>query len=224
MEKVLADRIYDLFLDSGYDIKNDCHALTRALKDMVDSGLISDSNLGSKRKAIEDHIKGKVNSLKWDWIDTYCRFFNCSADYLMGYIEQPTHEITDINKQSGLSRKAIRKLLLNKEVALVTNSLLESKNGMEYFVDAIKFTRHHKHMSNYISSHISVEDIPGTTQTDLDIFKSNLDAGNQDQKEAFAIVCFDNLLRDKEIQEYFFNQDSEKVFNQISKDIKKKSK
>lgn len=40
------------------------------------------------------------------WIDLYCDFFDCSADYLMGYIDYPTHSTTNICQDTGLSAPA----------------------------------------------------------------------------------------------------------------------
>lgn len=40
------------------------------------------------------------------WLDIYCRYFKCSANYLMGYIGQPTQKTTDICKETGLSQSA----------------------------------------------------------------------------------------------------------------------
>lgn len=37
----------------------------------------------------------------------YCNYFECSADYLLGYIDMPTHDNTDIYSVTGLSENAI---------------------------------------------------------------------------------------------------------------------
>ena len=44
------------------------------------------------------------------WLKAYCDYFKCSADYLLGYIDLPTHHETDIAKTIGLSPTAIRTL------------------------------------------------------------------------------------------------------------------
>lgn len=49
------------------------------------------------------------------WIDLYCDFFDCSADYLMGYIDEPTPETTDICGQTGLSETSVNKLIRKKK-------------------------------------------------------------------------------------------------------------
>lgn len=41
----------------------------------------------------------------------YCKIFHCSADYLLGLIELPTHAETDINAKTGLSAEAIKQLI-----------------------------------------------------------------------------------------------------------------
>lgn len=42
------------------------------------------------------------------WIIRYCKYFHCSADYLLGYIDMPTHKNTDISAYTGLSNDAIQ--------------------------------------------------------------------------------------------------------------------
>lgn len=53
------------------------------------------------------------------YILAYCKFFHCSADYLLGLIEMPTHAETDIHAETGLSTEAIDRLIeWNKKTKL----------------------------------------------------------------------------------------------------------
>ena len=62
-------------------------------------------------RTIDIHLKAKsAESIKGEWIKRYCDYFKCSADYLFGFISLPTHEETDIEKEIGLSRNAIKQL------------------------------------------------------------------------------------------------------------------
>jgi hypothetical protein len=45
------------------------------------------------------------------WILRYQQYFNCSADYLLGIIDAPTHEIKAIKEITGFDEYAIKKLL-----------------------------------------------------------------------------------------------------------------
>lgn len=55
------------------------------------------------------------------WIKRYCDFFDCSSDFLLGYIDEPTHEKNDIYKSTGLSSQAIdclKSLMISDENAV----------------------------------------------------------------------------------------------------------
>jgi len=105
--KKLSGRLLRLLKDNGYDVENDCHAIPRLVIDMEKSGLI----LNNGYTMIHRHVYDDVRDIDITWLKNYCSFFGCSADYILGYIDKPTHEITDINKKSGLSSAAIRELL-----------------------------------------------------------------------------------------------------------------
>lgn len=49
------------------------------------------------------------------YLYAYCLCFGCSADYLLGFIDLPTHVDTDIYKETGLSKDAIEMLRFWKE-------------------------------------------------------------------------------------------------------------
>lgn len=58
------------------------------------------------------------------YILAYCKFFHCSADYLLGLIEMPTHTETDIHAVTGLSTDAIKLLIdWNKKSKLPNTSI-----------------------------------------------------------------------------------------------------
>lgn len=68
----------------------------------------------TKERTIKNHLKlgnltnlNSSESLTTLYIAEYCNFFHCSADYLLGYIDYPTHSDTDIGKETGLSLSAI---------------------------------------------------------------------------------------------------------------------
>ncbi len=69
-------------------------------------------NRDSARKRIEEHRKAdSASNVSGYWLKTYCDYFHCSADYLFGYIEMPTHAETDIHAKTGLSSEAIEQLI-----------------------------------------------------------------------------------------------------------------
>ena len=56
-------------------------------------------------RSVDNHLNGKMPET--EWIKRYCNFFDCSADYLLGFILLPNHSATDISDYTGLSETAI---------------------------------------------------------------------------------------------------------------------
>lgn len=55
------------------------------------------------------------------YMSAYCKFFHCSADYLLGMIEMPTYTKTDIHAETGLSAEAIEQLIEWNEKAKLSD-------------------------------------------------------------------------------------------------------
>ena len=60
----------------------------------------------SIRKRIASHLNANCNP-KMEFIKEYCDFFECDADYLLGYIDFPTRKAQDVYKITGLNEKAV---------------------------------------------------------------------------------------------------------------------
>lgn len=109
-------RLEFLMKEKGIDITKK-GADTKLAKDMLKTGCLSfyvnvPSNAqGNARVRIGVHRKtSSAENIEGRWLKAYCDYFKCSADYLFGYISSPTHEETDIKKETGLSEKAIKQL------------------------------------------------------------------------------------------------------------------
>lgn len=88
------------------------------------------NNLDSLSKMIIRDLY-KPSSIPQYRLKMYCDYFECSADYLFGYIPLPTHENTDIESYTGLSDDAINALHLMEtgaDNALWYNTELETLN------------------------------------------------------------------------------------------------
>lgn len=80
-------------------------------KDMLSKGLIEpdegqteENCISYSAKSIRNHLKCQsCDSVSAKWISVYMRYFNCSADFLLGRITAPTHRTTDICNNTGLS-------------------------------------------------------------------------------------------------------------------------
>lgn len=119
-----------IFLCSQKGIKyKSIENLPRVLAmEFVNSGIVS-LTAGAKetKEGLIENTRQKISRdikngspLKVEFLDWYCRFFNCSADYLMGYLDTPTHEEKGIQELTGLNGSASRSLL-KKDYAVITS-------------------------------------------------------------------------------------------------------
>ena len=101
-------------------------------------------NIYTKRKNTADTLRKHLDlespsNLSGNWITVYCHFFGCSAEYLLGLIDEPIHEYKDIYTETGLSFGVVQTL---KSIQLhdtnngqepdympILNRFLESRNG-----------------------------------------------------------------------------------------------
>ncbi len=101
------------------DRKNLPRALAVA---MVDSGIVPCvADRGYEIENTRQKIRGdleKDSARTVDHLDLYCRYFGCSADFLMGYIDTPTHEEKVLKDLTALSDASCR-ALLKKEGAII---------------------------------------------------------------------------------------------------------
>ena len=73
-------------------------------------------------------------------IKSYCDYFNCSADYLLGIIKRPTHKKHTIGELTGLSDKAIENLQRLKKYKKgidVLNFIMDYYSSFATFLDNI---------------------------------------------------------------------------------------
>lgn len=120
--KKLSGRLLKLFKDHGYDVEKDCHAISKLTSDMELSGLVLPKG---GYDAIHRHVFNDVNDVDITWLHFYCKFFECSADYIIGDIDQPTHETTDVYSKTGLSFSAAKKLLeADKDTQILFDRLI----------------------------------------------------------------------------------------------------
>ena len=213
--KNLDDRIYDLFLDKGYDVKNNRNDTTRALNDMIAAGLFSDDisekTFASYRKSIKDHVNGKVNSISYEWINIYCSFFGCSADYILGFINEFTHddEILKNHADNTLTSEAVRTLNKNQEYQIITNALLETKS-IEYFVEYFNYRFGYDEKIKMLKKSINLE-IDSDEQNnfklfsndDMKVFDDSINSGWEKIKENTSAALMDSLWKNEKLKKHF---------------------
>ena len=123
-----AERLEFLCTQKGIAYK-DRKNLPRALAvAMVDSGIVSCvADRGYEIENTRQKIRGdleKDSARTVDHLDLYCRYFGCSADFLMGYIDTPTHEEKVLKDLTALSDTSCRALLEKEGVIIRALDLL----------------------------------------------------------------------------------------------------
>ena len=123
-----AERLEFLCAQKGIAYK-DRKNLPRALAvAMVDSGIVPCvTDRGYEIENTRQKIRGdleKDSARTVDHLDLYCRFFGCSADFLMGYIDTPTHEEKVLKDLTALSDTSCRALLEKEGVIIRALDLL----------------------------------------------------------------------------------------------------
>ncbi len=108
------------------------------------------------------------------WLNIYCKYFSCSCDFLMGYIERPSHEKIVIPKVTGLSDKAIDTLkALNNEYPTIrdtttlqaVNSLLSSSGNDVLYNMGVYLGLNDDTMQAYIDSNDCFQKVSPSSDT-----------------------------------------------------------
>lgn len=113
-------RLYDLMGERG------CQTPKALAKMLIDAKLVSvktrgedifknkDNAVGSVEKKIRTHLCAEgPTCLQGEFVNAYCKFFACSADYLFLYtdIRTPNVTIKDMCERMGLSEEAVSRLV-----------------------------------------------------------------------------------------------------------------
>lgn len=88
----------------------------------------------------------------------YCIIFKCSADYLLGFIDLPTHADTDVYKKTGLAKDSIDMLSKNKNsyfpfIVTTINFLLENDEHIEDKLKLLRLIQQYILLSQNIKSY-----------------------------------------------------------------------
>lgn len=133
-------RLENLMKDDGITMKQG--AATELSKRLFEKGILEYNspdydNQGKQKNnvahTIREHLKKEsAGNVDGYWLKIYCDYFHCSADYLFGYIELPTHEKTNIKNHTGLSENAIDKLINLYNIANSNEDVFRSYDALEY--------------------------------------------------------------------------------------------
>ena len=132
---IFGERLRYLFSNAGYDVSKKGWRIQVA-KAFFALGIVKyqSENLKGKEnnnlaRQIHSHCSMKDGKVpETVWICRYCQFFCCSADYLLGIIDRPTHEHEDIGSVTGLSDCAIDEIMNMSDIeTMVLDVFLKKK-------------------------------------------------------------------------------------------------
>ena len=109
-------RLIKLFAEKGIDINNPSER-----KAAAEAWGISD-------RTMQSYLEKNNQNPRYDNIKEMCKYFGCSADYLLLNIPCATHQATDAHEYTGLSETALKKLRgLSNEVTIDSNKVPRSE-------------------------------------------------------------------------------------------------
>ena len=77
----------------------------------ADVSEMQNSAIAATEKKIQNHLKSDTaEKLQGEFLIAYCKLFSCSADYLIGNIDETTHSLNYISHETGLTERAIRNI------------------------------------------------------------------------------------------------------------------
>lgn len=138
-ELSFGQRLEHLMKDDGITMGRG--AATELSKRLFEKGILEYNspdydNQGKQKnnvaRTINEHLKKEsAGNVEGYWLKIYCDYFNCSADYLFGYIELPTHEKNNIKNHTGLSDNAIDKLINLYKIANSNENFFRQHDALE---------------------------------------------------------------------------------------------
>lgn len=145
---------------------------------MSEQNLTQDSlakSIGISRQAIAQYLEGTTQP-KADKIYTLAKYFNVSADYLLGLSEISTtnETIQGIHNKTGLSSQSIIKLITEKHlqdfsISNFISSIIENDN-IDKLIEAVKRKNFFSNSDEYVymspcqdSTHYIAEEFPASS-------------------------------------------------------------
>ncbi len=116
----------------GLMVEHNCDTPKALAKKLLEAKLVSvntrgkdvfknrDNAVGSIEKKIRTHLHADdATCLQGEFVNAYCKFFGCSADFLFGYTDIRTSDVNirETCEITGLSEEAVNCLKENKQVA-----------------------------------------------------------------------------------------------------------
>ena len=177
--------------------------------------------IGSIEKKIRTHLHAdNATCLQGEFVNAYCKFFGCSADFLFGYtdIRTPDVQIREICDIIGLSEAAVNCLKDNKQIVNDDNTFSytswwsELLNGDSFYAIPMSWLDYASRIVEIldIDKHIEAAE-KASSEVDLDLItKLHLDDDNQKslrtirrEKEDSTLGAHHKMLS---CIEYFMNQ------------------
>lgn len=179
--------------------------------------------------AISKRIKADLRNadfkkMNGTYMLAYCKFFHCSADYLLGLIEMPTHAETDIHAETGLSADAIKQLIKWNEKTKLPNCN-SYRNSILFISDLLECCGIQAvDLANNVSNYLLYRKISETENLTYKITKGIYDkyeTAKAHTSRSF-MNCLEyiyahskNILTKEELQKIYPRTEEEKLLDEI---------
>lgn len=139
-------------------------------KNVYDADITESKTKCNVAALLRRHLKYSNRSIPdTNWIFNYCEYFDCSADYLLGFQEEPRAEIASASVVTGLDYKSIEMLkkiadsnnpfyalnrmnldMLDKILSSYYDTLMESKSDQKTYHTIFRYMWDYIHSADYI--------------------------------------------------------------------------
>lgn len=188
----------------------------------INGNIRYEKTLGNTAKSINNHLH-YPDSMSQKYIKAYCIIFDCSADYLLGFIDLPTHENQSVYEITGLDNSTIDELSnLPISEKHIIDAMFGRTSGSMTLIKTIKEMLYYSHPITKNKTYIKLD--RGLTTRDKDYEELEHELNNHDVIDIFSYKLsiemrsiIEVLSMNKELSEEIYQDYKNKFFHKHKK-------